>query len=179
MLTITLSTLALLIVVGLSAAHSAGTTHIYLPALPCATCTGPTLQPPSPTPDTSTYDDRMIELVNQARADAGCPAATPHATLMQATSDWSATMAQTGNYTHSGGGYYASYGYPNGPLENIGTGETPEYAFEGWMESPTHRRNIEFCYLPSDPSYNPAMMYDIGVGYMNGYWTLAISNHTP
>lgn len=42
------------------------------------------------------------------------------------------------------------------------------------MESAPHRRNIEFCYPSSDPSYDPTMAYSIGVGYAEGYWTLAI-----
>lgn len=163
---------------GLSLANASAENKVYLPVLSCPDCDGPAAQPtnpPAPTPDPASYAAEMVELVNQARVAAGCPAAVADPTLMRAAQDWSATMARSGNYTHSGGGYYQGYGYNGLVLENIAGGaETPNYAFQGWMNSPTHKGNLEFCYPASDPSYDPTMPYSIGVGYQDGYWTLAI-----
>lgn len=161
--------------------RAAGSERLSLPLLACPGCintnpppTTPPVEPPSP-PDTSTYVPQMVALVNQARANVGCPVVTPNDILMRATQAWSETMARTGNYTHAIGGYYQSHGYPGTTLENIDAGaDTPAFAFEDWMTSPAHKRNIEFCYPASDPSYDPTMVYSIGVGYKAEYWTLVI-----
>lgn len=177
--TIILTLTALIALSGAAYALAATPTNrVYLPQVSCSGCTGTTSTPvqpsPIPTPNPSDYAAGMIVRVNQARAAAGCPAVVANSTLMRAAQDWTTTMANTGNYNHSLGGYYQAAGYPGTTLENIGPGETPEYAFEGWMESAPHKRNIEFCYPTNDPSYDPTMVYSIGVGYDRGYWTLAI-----
>lgn len=181
--------IAVLAVVLGSAAYNvgaAGSYKVHLPMLACPGCDGPAAQPttpsvptPEPTPDTSTYAARMVELVNGARAAVGCPAVTPNAILMRGAQEWSETMARTGNYVHSHGDYYRNLGYPGATVENIGPGETPDYAFEGQMTSPLHKRNLEWCYPTSDPSYNPARIYEVGVGYAEGYWTLVIGWRIP
>lgn len=183
---IALTTLTTLIALGYAAyaRAAAPTNRIYLPHVSCPTCTGPTTSPVQPTPvpptpvpptpNPSGYAAQMIVLVNQARAAAGCPAVVANATLMRAAQDWSTTMANTGNYNHSGSTFYSGYGFNGAVLENIGPGATPEYAYEGWMLSAPHKRNIEFCIPTSDPSYDPSMVYHIGVGYDRGYWTLAL-----
>lgn len=189
---LTLTALAILALVALSlsmagfdARAAIGPVRAYLPIVGCEDCAGratsPTPRPsPSATPSPSVYAARMVELVNQARAAVNCPAVTSHDALMRGAQAWSEKMARESIYEHSGSSYYESFGYPYGPLENIGTGETPEYALEGWMQSPSHKRNLEWCYPPSDPSYDPAMVYDVGVGYAwPGYWTLTIGNHIP
>jgi uncharacterized protein YkwD len=156
------------------------TYRVYLPQVSCPNCTGPTT-PPAPTPTPSSYAAQMTTLVNQARAAAGCPAVVANATLMRAAQDWTTTMANTGNYNHSGSTFYSGYGYTGGLFENINGGaDTPEYAFDTWMASPTHRSNMTWCYPTTDPSYNPAMIYEIGVGYAYpGYWTLVIGFRIP
>lgn len=146
----------------------------YLPAVSCLACSG--RQPTPPAPDPDAYEARMIELVNQARVAAGCPAAGIHPALVQATAEWSDYMSRTGDYSHGTPDQVDErYGpYPGGVLEDISGDGPPEYVFGNWMESPGHRRNLEYCYPPDDPSYRPTMVYDIGVGYVHGYWTLAI-----
>lgn len=167
---------------GLNQAFAADTTKVYLPLISCPTCTGTgtTTPPPTQTPTPGANVSRMIELVNQARAAVGCPAVTAHASMMQGAQDWTDYMASTADYRHSDGGYYEARGYPVGRIvENIGTGDTTDYAFEGWMESPAHKANIEFCLRPDNPSYSPNLIYDIGVGYRDSYWTLAIGVRNP
>lgn len=181
-ITLALALLALA-AVGLNQAFAADTTRVYLSLLACPTCSGTgttTPPPPTQTPTPGANVSRMIELVNEARTAVGCPAVTANAALMQGAQDWTNYMASTGDYRHADGGYYADRGWLGGMfVENIGTGETTDYAFEGWMLSPAHKRNIESCYPTDDPSYNPAMIYDIGVGYARGYWTLAIGARMP
>ncbi len=161
---------------------------IYLPALSCPTCatkTPATPEPqPSPAPENpDAFEARMIELVNQARTAAGCPAATPSSILMRAAGDWSAYMSATSDYQHAPSIWYSDppYLYPtNAVLENIAGGsDSPDYVFSGWMASPAHRGNLEWCYHPDDPSYDPSRLYEIGVGYAGGYWTLAIGDRAP
>ena len=164
----------------------AATTKVYLPLVACPGCTG-SVPRPSPTPSPTTepvnpdaFEARIIQLVNEARATVGCPAVTPNASLMQATGDWSAYMARTGDYQHAPSNWYATYDYPsNGVLENISGGDEPEYVFEGWMLSTFHKRNIQWCYPISDPSYTADRIYEIGIGYDGSYWTLAIGDRIP
>lgn len=180
-------TLVALIAVGLSNALAVQTMRVNLPLVSCPGCAGavptpapvPTM-PSAPTPDPSAFAGRMVELVNQTRVAAGCPVVTADATLMQAAQEWSSTMATTHSYRHSLGGYYQQAGFPGTTLENIASGgDAPEYALEGWMLSPPHKANIEFCYPTSNPSYDPRIAYKIGVGYDEGYWTLVIGWYIP
>lgn len=126
---------------------------------------------------------RMVELVNQARAAAGCPAATPSSTLMQATGDWSVYMQAHNIGEHAPSNWYTEppYLYPtNAVLENIAGGaDSAESIFAGWMGSPLHRRNLEWCYYPDNPSYHEAIYYEVGVGFAGGYWTLALADRDP
>lgn len=159
LLALALPTLLVGLVPLVGAQEPAATTKVYLPLVACPGCAGSVVSPtptPSPTPvpvNPDAYEAEIIRLVNEARAAVNCPAVTPNASLMQATGDWSAYMARTGDYQHAPGNWYAIYGYPsNAVLENISGGDEPEYVFEGWMLSTFHKRNIEWCYPLSDPS---------------------------
>ncbi len=126
---------------------------------------------------------RMVDRVNEARIAAGCPAASPNASLMWATGDWSAYIDATGDAVHAPVGWYMSspYLYPNNSIrENLAGGtDRPDLISIGWLNSPRHRRNMLWCYRPGDPAYHPAVFYEIGIGYVNGHWTLAISDRAP
>jgi uncharacterized protein YkwD len=165
-------------------------THIYLPLVNCPTCRGggvvvptataiPTATPAPSDPERE-MENEVIRLINIERVAAGCPAATPHPILMQATRDWSAYMERTSDYRHSQWGYYQSYGWPRGALENLGGGPNAAWIVEGWMESPLHRRNLLSCYKPGEPSYSPTIQYWIGVGIaqVGGYATMALDSYT-
>ena len=158
-------------------------TTVYMPFVACLGCAGVQPSPvpsPVPTPDPTIYVARMVEQVNAARVEAGCPTAVPNAALMRATDAWSTYMRTTGDYSHgtNGPGQHKYDAYPGGVLENIAGASTPEFAFDAWFTSPLHQRNMLWCYPPSDPSYDPARQYEIGVGYNDGYWTLAIGWYT-
>jgi uncharacterized protein YkwD len=149
---------------------------LYLPLLRCPTCTA--------TPTSGGYAAERLEvvrLVNAARASAGCPAARVNNNLMAATQGWSEYMDTSGDYRHAPASWYIEHGYLAGYLENIGGGETAHQIFSAWMESSAHKRNMLWCpeHNPSDPSYNPLKIYEIGVGHSNGYWTLGLGTTLP
>jgi uncharacterized protein YkwD len=124
----------------------------------------------------------VIRLVNAARIEAGCPEARINDNLMAAVQGWSEYMDANSVFHHASGDWYAAYDYPQGALENIGGGGSAEIIFTAWMESPSHKRNMLDCFYfsdPSDPSYDPTRIYEIGVGHVNGYWTLGLSNRLP
>lgn len=148
-------------------------TRVGLPLLSCPDCDG---QPAAPTPNANEYALDAVRLINEARIAAGCPAAIPHPALMQATQEWSEYMDSSGNYVHATSEHYskAPYFYYGGLLENIGLSSTSLEIVSGWLLSPKHRDNIEFCYTIDNPSFDPNRIYDIGVGFSNGYWTMAL-----
>jgi hypothetical protein len=146
--------------------------QIALPLLGCPGCDG---QPIVPTPNVSDYASEAVRLINQAREAAGCLAAREHPILMQATRDWSEYMSSVDEYRHSPPGYYSNSPYfYYGGLENIGGGYSPQDIVTAWLNSPTHKSNIEFCIMPGEPGYRSDRVYEIGVGHSGGYWTMVL-----
>lgn len=129
------------------------------------------------------FEARMVDRINAARVAAGCPAAAPSPILMRATGDWSAHLAANGLFEHAPASWYIDppYLYPdNGVLENLAGGsDRPDFISTAWLSSPLHRRNLEWCYKPGEPSYHPAVYYEIGIGYVGGHWTLGIADRAP
>ncbi|GLX21504.1 MULTISPECIES: CAP domain-containing protein [Streptomyces] len=113
---------------------------------------------------------KVLELVNQARAAAGCPALTVNEKLTKAAQDHSADMAAHRNMSHTGsdgsdpGGRITRAGYQWRTYgENVAYGySSPEQVMEGWMNSPGHKRNILDC------SYKEI---GIGLAQPGQYWT--------
>lgn len=164
------------------------TTKLYMPLLACPGCSGtssrPTATPRPTTTPIGIAPERLevIELVNQARLAAGCPAARVNNTLMAASQGWSEYMDETGDYRHSFGTWYdEEYGYTTPILENIGVSGTAEQIFGAWMESAAHRENMLSCpeHDPNYFPYDPNTIYEIGVGHSNGYWTLGLGTVFP
>lgn len=115
---------------------------------------------------------RVVQLVNDHRAEAGCPALTPDGDLRKAAQRHSDRMAWTGVFSHRG---------PDGSMpwdratdtgyrwkemaENIARGQqTPREVVDAWMHSPPHRHAILNC------DYR-----DVGIGVHRGpagpWWT--------
>lgn len=125
------------------------------------------------------FINRVIELTNIERSQAGLPPLTYNPQLTTAAQKHSENMAFQDFFEHTGldgsqpkdRAINAGYGSPY-VGENIGAGSTtPEQVVEGWMNSPGHRANI------LKPEYK-----EIGVGYYylandtgrvnyNYYWT--------
>lgn len=114
----------------------------------------PTSLPPSPTPTgVAVFEAAVVDLVNDERATAGCPALTVDDWLTAAARAHSADMAARDYFSHTtpegvafstritNAGYrWSSAG------ENIAKGQrTPQEVMTAWMNSEGHRANILNC----------------------------------
>ncbi|MEH1870573.1 CAP domain-containing protein [Nostoc sp.] len=138
--------------------------------------------PPSPNNDVA---NRMLELVNQQRSEAGLAALRLNSQLTNAAQGHSQDMADHNFMAHNGSDgsspfdriKRAGYGYSFAG-ENVAAGQsTPEDAMSIWMnETPPndgHRQNI------LSPNY-----HEIGIGYafsdgtqFKHYWTQDFGTH--
>lgn len=124
----------------------------------------PTTDPPKEEPDepppgspakgkAAEYADRVVELVNEERAKAGCGALRVDAKVTEAAQFHADDMAARDYYEHdspegkSAGDRLDAAGYAwSGWGENIHKSPTdPETAMRDWMDSPGHRDNILNC----------------------------------
>ncbi|HIK32291.1 MAG TPA: hypothetical protein IGS17_00910 [Oscillatoriales cyanobacterium M59_W2019_021] len=129
--------------------------------------------------NSTSFEERIVQLVNEARSQNGLAPVTVNLQLMTAAETHSQNMADLDFFSHTGAdgssvsdraqaaGYRSTF-----VGENIGAGySSPEAAFDGWMNSSGHRDNI------LNPNYT-----EIGVGYIllendtgsvnyNHYWT--------
>jgi uncharacterized protein YkwD len=121
------------------------------------------------------FEEQVIDLINQERARAGLAALNSDARLIVSARKHSQDMADRGFFSHTGsngsnpGQRMSAAGYTwRTYAENIAAGyPTPENVMRGWMDSPGHRANI----LSKD-------VRDVGVGYVvqtgtewTHYWT--------
>jgi len=127
--------------------------------------------------DSRVFVQRVVDLTNAQRAQAGLPALRLNAKLSAAAYVHSRDMALNDYFNHTGfdgskvtdrisaqGYHYLNAG------ENIAAGyATPEAVVEGWMKSPGHRANIlypdvkeigvGFYFLPNDVGQAPYQYY--------------------
>ncbi len=150
-------------------------------ATPTSTTPTPATSESSPTPQTASnpFIDKVLELTNSYRLQAGLQALRLNIQLSNAAYSHSEDMAQRDYFDHKGSdGSYAGdratkAGYQYSYLgENIAAGyTTPEEVVQAWMNSEGHRANI----------LNPNFQ-EIGIGYyylendtgnvnMYDYWT--------
>ena len=126
------------------------------------------------------YENTILNLINQARADHGLTALVSQSHLSKAAFLHSSDMACNDFVDHtgsdgsswkdriSGQGYTYRYASENIYVGNPSFGGTPEGAFEWWMNSQVHRDNILSTKIT-----------EIGIGYAffanstyGGYYTL-------
>ena len=126
---------------------------------------GPTLQ-------------RLVDLVNNARRNAGLGVVTPSGQLMVIAGSYSRVQAAQGNISHTGpdgahiGDRLSRSGYNWSVCgEDLAAGPSnPDEVFAMWMNSPTHR----------DVILKPNVR-EIGLGWtqrsgaMNNYWVLIVA----
>lgn len=118
-------------------------------------------------------ENRVVALVNQHRARAGCHPLRIDLRLVRAARGHSQDMAARGYFAHDSRTGVTPWqrimakGYPRVSMaENIAAGQrTPAEVVGAWMRSPGHRRNILNC-----------SMRAVGVGLAYGgpyrvYWT--------
>lgn len=118
-----------------------------------------------------TFEQRVLELINQQRAQYGLSALSYNGALDNAAEKHNEQMAIVGKMAHDGigdgdpGERIRAEGWRNAWGENVATGQTsPEQVVREWMNSPDHRRNI------LDPNFRY-----MGVSYTTGangrtYW---------
>ena len=122
--------------------------------------------PPQPAP-APTEAGQVVDLVNAARAQAGCGALTVDDRLIAAAQGHSDDMAAKGYFSHTSqdGRSFAdrvrAAGYPSPGGENIAQGQRgAQEVHDAWMNSEGHRANILNCDFTG-----------IGVGLHAGSWT--------
>ncbi|GAA1335009.1 CAP domain-containing protein [Saccharothrix algeriensis] len=141
-----------------------------------ATTTTATAEPTTAPPTTTTAParpvseaQRVVELVNEARAAAGCDAVRVDERVVDAAQGHSDDMSARGYFSHETpeGVDFATRmreaGYPDPGGENIAKGQrTPESVMKAWLGSEGHRRNVLDCRFTA-----------IGVGLNTDgwYWT--------
>ncbi|MBK0865284.1 MAG: CAP domain-containing protein [Saccharopolyspora sp.] len=110
--------------------------------------------------------NRVVELVNQQRAGAGCGPVKVDKRLTQAANGHSSDMANRNYFSHdtpegvSFDKRIKNAGYPSPGAENIAAGQSsPEQVMNAWMKSPGHKKNILNCKLNK-----------IGVGVETSGW---------
>lgn len=138
---------------------------------PPPTSSRPTItQPPPPKPPADdSQQARVVQLVNQERARAGCRAVTVDDRLTRAAQGHSTDMATRDYFSHTSpdGSTFVdrakAEGYPSPGAENIAMGyRSAEDVMRGWMNSDGHRRNILTCEL---------VAIGVGLDTRGWYWT--------
>ena len=133
------------------------------------------VKPPVPSAQNSTFEARVLELVNEERKRTGASPLTMDTQLSNIARVKSLDMQQNGYFSHTS----PSYGSVADLLklfgisfeaagENLAHGySTPETVVEGWLNSESHRSNI----LSSN-------YRKIGVGYIEEghHWTQIFTN---
>ncbi|MFJ5634699.1 sigma-70 family RNA polymerase sigma factor [Streptomyces goshikiensis] len=131
-----------------------------------------------PTPRPRTVTERMLDLINQERARAGCTPVRPERRLTTAAQEHSDDMAARDYFSHTNpegldsGDRIAAAGYDaDGYNENIGDGyDSPESVMKAWMSGGGHREAILDCNHK-----------DAGIGYAtstddDSLWTLLLAH---
>ena len=133
---------------------------------------------PQPTPDAS-FAARVVALVNQERAEAGCQPLQVDSRLVSAATGHSADMAANDFFSHEGSDgslpwdrmLAEGYSYSRAG-ENIAAGyPTPESAVNAWMNSQGHRNNILNCAFTETGVGYIYLADDHGEVNYHHYWT--------
>ncbi|MEN9935953.1 MAG: hypothetical protein RLZZ387_2532 [Chloroflexota bacterium] len=137
-------------------------------------------------PATDTWDNEaceieIIRVINVERAKVGCPAAVRDARLTIGARNWSTYMRVNGIYQHSPYGWYRrpeNGGFDSTAVgENLSGSSSPEIVVNAWMASSGHRALILSCESslhPGFPGYDPNAVYEIGIGFLHGFATMAM-----
>jgi uncharacterized protein YkwD len=180
-----LAMLCCALLAGLATTHAqtaplAGPTKVYLPVL----ASPPGLQ----TAEQRATAARVLALINEQRAAAGCGPLVNDDRLVAAAQKHSRDMADNNFFDHRGsagslvGERVVAAGYSFWKVgENIAAGQnTPEAVVNAWMNSPGHRENILDCaYRHTGIGFvydaNDAPLSGVSWPYYR-YWTQVFGN---
>jgi uncharacterized protein YkwD len=123
-------------------------------------------------PVQSADENKVVEITNQERADAGCGPVKVNTKLASAARLHSQDQAEHNNMSHTGSDGSSPWqrseraGYDRAIGENVAMGyRTPAAVMDGWMNSEGHRANILNC---------SAKAIGVGLAYASDgspYWT--------
>ncbi|MFQ5592895.1 MAG: CAP domain-containing protein [Anaerolineae bacterium] len=144
--------------------------QVVCPAAPAVTATG-------------SYEQQVVDLVNQERASRGLPLLTIHYMLENATEAHSMDMGANSFCGHGSSdgtswstriqqhGYTPVYGL----AENVACGQaTPQQVVNAWMGSAGHRANILGDYAHIGVGY-----FDSGTAGYRHFWTMDFGKPAP
>ena len=119
----------------------------------------------------SSFEERVLQLINVERAKGGLSAVVYNPVLDQAAEKHAVQMGQTNTMAHEGigdgdpGERIRAEGFRNAWGENVAVGQTsPEQVVAEWMASPEHKRNI------MDPNFKQSGIAQIQAADGRLYW---------
>ena len=134
----------------------------------------------------ATFEERVLELVNQERALNGLDPLTLHPLLAETAEGHSQSMALQDFFSHTGldgsspSDRALENGYEGGVGENIAAGYwTPEAVMDGWMSSSGHRANILNADYKSIGIGHYHLSEDTGDTNYHHYWTQVFGFSLP
>jgi len=123
------------------------------------------------TGEDSSFEQRVLELINKERAKAGLAPVAYNAALDNSAEKHARHMSLVGRMAHDGigdgdpGERARAEGWRRGWGENVAKGQsTPEQVVREWMASPGHRRNI------LDPSFRVMGVGQVQASNGTNYW---------
>ncbi len=134
----------------------------------------------------ATFEERVLELVNQERAFNGLDPLELHPLLAETAEGHSESMALQDFFSHTGldgsspSDRALANGYEGGVGENIAAGYwTPEAVMDAWMSSSGHRANILNADYKSIGIGYYYLAEDTGNTNYNHYWTQVFGFSLP
>jgi uncharacterized protein YkwD len=129
-----------------------------------------TVPPSNPEPPTQGKEaDKVVDLVNKARADNGCQPVRVDEKVTAAAVGYSSYMSDNNHFEHTSkegvtfDQRIKNAGYPLPGAENIARGQkNAQQVMDAWMESSGHRANILNCDLK---------VIGVGLDLDGFYWT--------
>lgn len=117
------------------------------------------------------FEQRVLELINQERANAGLAPVAYNAALDNSAEKHARHMSLVGKMDHDGigdgtpGERARAEGWSRGWGENVAKGQSsPEQVVRDWMASPGHRKNI------LDPSFRVMGVGQVAAANGTNYW---------
>lgn len=126
------------------------------------------------------YAAEVVDLINIARAEAGCPPLTLNTQLSKAAQGHAADMARNDFFSHTGSDnstfidriVAAGYQPWRQAAENVAAGyASPDVVVANWLNSPGHRANILNCTYEDTGVGYYYLAADRGDTNYNHYWT--------